>query len=386
MSGGVDSSVAAYLLQKQGYDVIGLTFRNWPQSGCVSQAVTDARMVADSLGIPHHVVDEIDTFQQEVINYFVAEYKNGRTPNPCVVCNEKIKFGSLLKKAQALGADFIATGHYARIQAAPVSGRDGSASRPSSSNDAALSERAPYHEERAPYQGNGVVRYQLRKGRDSVKDQSYFLFRLRQDQLARARMPLGDLSKEETRAIARKMGLKTAEKAESQEICFVPDKDYGRFLREIAKLPDNKGEIATRDGNVLGLHNGIQYFTVGQREGLKLGGQSTPLYVVELDAAHNRVIVGPSDELLRSEFQVADCSWSTDEGPTSPLDVTVKIRSNSECYPATVVALSQSKGLLRRTQDGVCRVVLSKPQRSITPGQAAVFYQDDLVLGGGWIC
>ena len=286
------------------------------------------------------------TFQQEVINYFVAEYKNGRTPNPCVVCNEKIKFGSLLKKAQALGADFIATGHYARIQAVPVS--------------------------------NGVVRYQLRKGRDSVKDQSYFLFRLRQDQLARALMPLGDLSKEETRAIARKMGLKTAEKAESQEICFVPDKDYGRFLREIAKLPDNKGEIATRDGNVLGLHNGIQYFTVGQREGLRLGGQSTPLYVVELDAAHNRVIVGPGDELLRSEFQVSDCSWATGEEPTSPLEITVKIRSNSGCYPATVVP--------RVSRRILCRVVLSEPQRAVTPGQAAVFYQDDLVLGGGWIC
>ena len=201
MSGGVDSSVTAYLLKQQGYDVIGLTFRNWPQD-CISraedkccgpQAVTDARMVAHSLGIPYYVVDEIETFQQEVINYFVAEYKNGRTPNPCVVCNEKVKFGSLLKKAQTLGAEFIATGHYARIEKA----------------------HAPDEERKGNEDG---ARYVLRKGLDDHKDQSYFLFSLRQEQLARSLMPLGGLSKEETRAIAKEMGFKTAEKVESQEI------------------------------------------------------------------------------------------------------------------------------------------------------------------------
>jgi tRNA-uridine 2-sulfurtransferase len=335
MSGGVDSSVAAYLLKEQGYDVVGLTFRNWPQD-CISreedkccgpQAVTDARMVAHSIGIPHYVVDEIADFQHDVIEYFVAEYRRGRTPNPCVICNEKIKFGSLLKQAQALGADSIATGHYARIQ--------------------------------------GTT---LRKGLDPSKDQSYFLFSLRPEQLAHAMMPLGGLNKDETRAVARKLGLKTHDKVESQEICFVPDKDYGRFLREAAKLPDNTGEIVTRAGKVLGHHDGIQYFTVGQREGLKLGGQKVPLYVVALDAATNRVIVGPAADLMRTEFEICNCNWLAGE---PPFDATVKIRYNHKGTRATVTGNS---------------VRLHEPQRAVTPGQAAVFYQDDLVLGGGWIC
>ena len=340
MSGGVDSSVAAYRLQEQGYDVIGLTFRNWPQDClsraedkcCGPQAVTDARMVAHTLGIPHYVVDEIGAFQRDVIDYFVAEYRQGRTPNPCIVCNEKIKFGTLLKQAEQLGAEFIATGHYARI-------------------------------------AHGG-RCQLRKGRDLHKDQSYFLFSLRQDQLSRSLMPVGDLSKDETRAIAAKLGLKTATKVESQEICFVPDKDYGRFLQESAHVPDRPGEIVTSDGKVVGMHSGIQYFTIGQREGLKLGGQKTPLYVVALDAATNRVIVGPAPELLRTEFKVTNSSWLAIEPPTGPVDVTVKIRYNHPGCPATV-------------EQEI--VKLHEPQRAITPGQAAVFYQDDLVLGGGWI-
>ena len=341
MSGGVDSSVTASLLKQQGYDVIGLTFRNWPQDCmsraedkcCGPQAVTDARMVAHSLGIPHYVVDEIDTFQHDVIDYFVDEYKKGRTPNPCVVCNEKVKFGSLLKKAAALGAEYIATGHYARITQ------------------------------------NG--RYELRKGLDDRKDQSYFLFSLRQDQLAQSLMPLGGLSKEETRAIAAELGLKTKDKVESQEICFVPDKDYGRFLKESAHLTDQPGEIVTRDGKVLSTHAGIQYFTIGQREGLNLGGQPKPLYVVALDAATNRVIVGAAEDLLRTEFHVANCTWSAIAAPTGPVECSVKIRYNHKGCPASVVG---------------GRVLLQEPQRAITPGQAAVFYRDDLVLGGGWIC
>lgn len=341
MSGGVDSSVAASLLKKQGYDVIGLTFRNWPQDCmsraedkcCGPQAVTDARMVAHSIGIPHYVVDEIDTFQRDVIDYFVAEYKNGRTPNPCIVCNEKVKFGSLLRKAEALGAERVATGHYARIE------------------------------------HNG--RYQLRKGLDDHKDQSYFLFSLRQDQLARSLMPLGGLSKEETRAIAAELGLKTKDKVESQEICFVPDKDYGRFLKDGAHVPDRRGEIVTRAGKVLGTHAGVQYFTIGQREGLNLGGQPKPLYVVELDAKTDRVIVGSAEDLMRTEFRVANCMWSAIEIPAAPVEVTVKIRYNHKGCPAIV------EGDMVR---------LREPQRAITPGQAAVFYRDDLVLGGGWIC
>jgi tRNA-specific 2-thiouridylase len=341
MSGGVDSSVAAYLLKREGYDVIGLTFRNWPQDCmsraedkcCGPQAVADARMVAHALDIPHYVVDEVDTFRCDVIDYFVREYANGRTPNPCVICNEKIKFGSLLKKGQSLGAEFIATGHYARI--------------------------------------TKNARYELRKGRDDAKDQSYFLFSLKQDQLAHALMPLGELDKDETRAIAKEMHLKTHAKVESQEICFVPDKDYGRFLRDGAKLHDRPGEIVTRDGTVLGQHAGVQYFTIGQREGLNLGGQKQALYVVELDARNNRVIVGPAEELMRSEFEVANCNWLAITEPTEPVEVTVKIRYNHKACDGTV----QGR-----------KVILREPQRAVTPGQAAVFYRDDLVLGGGWIC
>lgn len=334
MSGGVDSSVAAYLLKEQGYDVVGVTFRNWPQDClsraedkcCGPQAVTDARMVAHALGVPHYLVDEIGEFQRDVIDYFVAEYRQGRTPNPCVVCNEKIKFGSMLAKARQLGAELIATGHYARI--------------------------------------HGM---ELRKGRDESKDQSYFLFSLKPAQLACARMPVGELTKAEVRALARKLGLKTHDKVESQEICFVPDKDYSRFLREAAKVSDRAGEIVTRAGKVLGQHAGIQHFTIGQREGLRLGGQKAPLYVVALEAASNRVVVGPVEELYRSEFEVANCNWFEEVVG----ECTVKIRYNHKGCSAVVEEN---------------RVRLREAQRAITPGQAAVFYRDDLVLGGGWIC
>jgi tRNA-specific 2-thiouridylase len=347
MSGGVDSSVAAYLLKKQGYDVIGLTFRGWPQDCrsieedkcCGPQAVADARMVAHALDIPYYVIDEIDTFQREVMDYFAAEYRRGRTPNPCVICNEKVKFGSLLRKARALGADAIATGHYARITK------------------------------------NG--RYELRRARDDRKDQTYFLFSLNQDQLARAMFPLGELTKAEVRAIAKGIGLKTYGKEESQEVCFVPENDYRKFLRESAGVKETKGEVVTREGRVLGYHTGIHNFTVGQREGLNLGGLPRPVYVIELDPEKNRVIVGPAEELLRSEFEVSDCLWHIAE-PSEPLEIAVKIRSSSECIRASVVILSEAKDL--------CRVRLPEPQRAITPGQAAVFYRDDLVVGGGWIC
>lgn len=347
MSGGVDSSVAAYLLKKQGYDVIGLTFRGWPQDCrsieedkcCGPQAVMDARMVAHSLDIPYYVIDEIDTFRREVMDYFAAEYKRGRTPNPCVICNEKVKFGSLLRKARGLGAERIATGHYARITEAQNGGR-----------------------------------HELRKGRDPKKDQTYFLFSLNQEQLARAMFPLGDMTKEETRTIAREIGLRTCGKEESQEVCFVPENDYRKFLRESANVMDAKGEIVTRDGKVLGPHNGIHHFTIGQREGLNLGGLPRPLYVIELDATRNRVVVGSAEELLRSEFQVSNCVWHIE--PTSSMEVTVKPRHQ---HPGC-------RAIVERGDNGEARVRLPEPQRAITPGQAAVFYQDDVVVGGGWIC
>lgn len=354
MSGGVDSSVAAYLLQKQGYDVVGLTFRGWPQDCrsleedkcCGPQAVADARMVAHALDIPYYVIDEIETFQREVMDYFAAEYRRGRTPNPCVICNERVKFGSLLRQAQALGAEKIATGHYARIvkrESVEALKRDGS-------------------------------RYELRKARDEKKDQTYFLFSLNQEQLARAMFPLGEMTKAEVRAVAKEIGLKTFGKEESQEVCFVPENDYRRFLRESAGVTDRRGEIVTRAGQVLGHHTGIHNFTIGQREGLNLGGLPRPLYVVELEPATNRVVVGPAEELLRSEFEVSDCVWQID-APVEPLEVTVKPRHQHPGARAFVVSLP-----------GNCaRVRLPEPQRAITPGQAAVFYRDDVVVGGGWI-
>src|SRR6266478_399344 len=319
MSGGVDSSVAAYLLKQQGYDVIGLTFRGWPQDCrsieedkcCGPQAVTDARMVAHSLDIPYFVIDEIETFQREVMDYFAAEYRRGRTPNPCVICNERVKFGSLLRKAQGLGAETIATGHYARIA------------------------KAEPRETPLSFAANG--RYELRRARDERKDQTYFLFTLNQDQLARAMFPIGELSKEGTRAIAKEIGLKTYGKEESQEICFVPENDYRKFLHESAQIPDAKGEIVTREGRVLGHHNGIHNFTIGQREGLNLGGQPRPLYVLELDPTNNRVVVGQAEDLLRSEFEVSNCVWHGGE-PAGPMEVTVKPRHQHPGCMATVVA------------------------------------------------
>jgi tRNA-specific 2-thiouridylase len=345
MSGGVDSSVATYLLKEQGYDVIGLTFRGWPQDCrsieedkcCGPQAVADARMVAHALDIPYYVIDEIATFQREVMDYFAAEYKHGRTPNPCVICNERVKFGSLLRKARALGAETVATGHYARIVE--------------------------------------TARHELRRARDARKDQTYFLFTLRREQLARAMFPLGEMTKDEVRAIAKQIGLKTYGKEESQEVCFVPENDYRRFLRESAGITDNRGEIVTRAGNVLGHHAGIHNFTIGQREGLNLGGLPRPLYVVELDAQTNRVIVGEAADLLRDEFEVSDCVWHV-AAPTDPLEVTVKPRHQHPGARAFVVSLAGNRASVR----------LPEPQRAITPGQAAVFYRGDVVVGGGWIC
>ena len=344
MSGGVDSSVAAYLLKEQGYDVIGLTFRGWPQDCrsieedkcCGPQAVADARMVAHALDIPYYVIDEIETFKREVMDYFAEEYRRGRTPNPCVICNEKVKFGSLLRKAQGLGAETIATGHYARITK------------------------------------NG--RYELRKSRDERKDQTYFLFTLNQDQLARAMFPLGDMTKAEVRSIAKEIGLKTYGKEESQEVCFVPENDYRMFLRESAGVTDRQGEIVTKAGTLLGHHTGIHNFTIGQREGLNLGGQPRPLYVLELVAESNRVVVGEADELLRDEFEVSNCVWHCDP-PTKPIEVTVKPRHQHAGAKAYVEAIPENRA----------RVRLPEPQRAITPGQAAVFYRDKLVVGGGWI-
>jgi tRNA-specific 2-thiouridylase len=347
MSGGVDSSVAGYLLREHGYDVVGVTMKVWPQD-CISraedkccgpQAVADARGVAHSLGIPHYVVDEADQFEQTVINYFASEYQAGRTPNPCVMCNEKLKFGNLWGKAQALDCDYIATGHYAIIE----------------------------------HHADGAV---LRKGVDPRKDQSYFLFSLRQPQLRRALTPLGKMLKPQIREIAHSLGLKVADKIDSQEICFVPGNDYKAFLR--SHLGENKfhrGEIYDVDGNFIAEHEGIELFTIGQRKGLP-GGSARPRYVVDLDPETNRVIVGGVDDLIVDEFEVDRVNWIDLNRSNQVADVTVKIRYN---HPGTAATLTPG-------ENGRAHVRLHEPQKAVTPGQAAVFYNVDIVLGGGWIC
>ena len=346
MSGGVDSSATAALLVEQGYDVVGVTLKLWPQD-CISraedkccgpQAVVDARAVCHKLGIPYYLIDEAADFQRLVINYFAAEYQAGRTPNPCVMCNEKLKFGTLIERARQLGAEYIATGHFARLER-----RDDG-------------------------------RVLLKRGRDPRKDQSYFLFSLRQQQLAHALFPLGELTKNETREIARESHLKTADKEESMEICFVPDKDYGGFLRQANLVQKHQGEIVDLQGQVLGHHDGIEFYTIGQRKGLGIAAPQ-PLYVIELDPASNRVIVGDDSKLERAEFRVERCNWIPFDTLPGPLEVTAKIRYNHPGAAATVTP----------AENNAATGKLHAPQRAITPGQACVFYQGDLVLGGGWI-
>ncbi|MFN2507989.1 MAG: tRNA 2-thiouridine(34) synthase MnmA [Chthoniobacterales bacterium] len=347
MSGGVDSSVAGFLLREQGYDVVGVTMKVWPQD-CISraedkccgpQAVADARSVAHSLGISHYVVDEADQFERLVIDYFSSEYQSGRTPNPCVMCNEKLKFGSLWSKAKALGCDHIATGHYAIIE-------------------------------------HGRERAVLRRGADPRKDQSYFLFSLRQPQLRRALTPLGEMSKPAIREIARDLGLKVADKADSQEICFVPGNDYKAFLRShLGEGEFHRGGIYDLSGNFLAEHGGIEMFTIGQRKGLP-GGSAQPRYVVDVDPATNRVIVGSAEDLVTEEFEIDRVNWVSRAASEEPLDVTVKIRYSHLGTRATLHPLSGARA----------HIELHEPQKAVTPGQAAVFYDGDLVLGGGWIC
>jgi tRNA-specific 2-thiouridylase len=381
MSGGVDSSVAGYLLREQGYEVVGVTMKVWPQD-CISraedkccgpQAVADARGVAHALGISHYVVDEADQFERVVIDYFASEYRAGRTPNPCVMCNEKLKFGNLWSKARALGCDYIATGHYAIIE-------HGGGTPSSRRGDGAAAPCAV-----------------LRKGVDPRKDQSYFLFSLRQPQLRRALTPLGTMTKPQIREIAHSLGLKVADKIDSQEICFVPGNDYKAFLRShLGEGEFHRGEIYDVDGNFVGEHDGIELFTIGQRKGLT-GGSPRPRYVVDLDPATNRVIVGDVDDLVCEEFEIDRVNWHPAAGvitsnvnggassrepgvagapPSTAFEATVKIRYNHPGTRATVTLLENDRAHVR----------LHDPQRAVTPGQAAVMYDGDVVLGGGWIC
>ncbi len=344
MSGGVDSSVAAWLLKEQGWEVIGVTMKLWPQDCmtraedkcCGPQAIADARSVAHAIGVPHYVIDEAVPFERLVIDYFADEYKAGRTPNPCVMCNEKLKFGNLWDKATALGSTYIATGHYAIVE---------------------------HPEGKAPI---------LRKGLDPKKDQSYFLFSLRQEQLSRALFPLGSLTKEEIREIARNLGLKVADKEDSQEICFVPGKDYKAFLRDRGET-FQPGGFYDMQGHYLGPHEGIELFTIGQRKGLP-GGAGTPRYVIDIDAANGRVILGGEEDLLCEEFAVTRVNWH-EKPPCFPKKIIVKVRHGHTGSLAEIIAQNGDSATIRPLE----------PLRAVTPGQAAVFYDGDRIIGGGWI-
>lgn len=347
MSGGVDSSTAAAMLVEQGYDVVGVTLKLWEHDSislagdhfkcCGARAAADVRAVCAHLGIPFELIDAADVFRRQVIEYFASEYRAGRTPNPCIVCNERIKFGALFEHADRLGAQYVATGHYARVE-----------------------------------QVNG--RFMLKRGCDTRRDQSYFLFSLTQAQLARVMFPLGNQTKTDTRAAARLRGLKTADKKESREICFVPDADYARFLRDEKLVEVQPGDIVDLTGRVLGKHNGIAFYTIGQRKGLRIAA-GKPLYVVDLDPDRNRVVVGDATALERTGFVIERCNWIAFDTPPRQFDAIVKIRYNHPGTPATVEPLDGAKATVR----------LKTPQRAVTPGQAAVFYQQDIVLGGGWI-
>ncbi|MGO9829028.1 MAG: tRNA 2-thiouridine(34) synthase MnmA [Myxococcaceae bacterium] len=341
MSGGVDSSAAAVLMQEAGHEVLGITVRVWSYSDsarcgscCSPEDIDDARAVADALGIPFYVADAEELFRERVVQPFVKGYLEGRTPVPCVACNEDVKFGFLLKRARALGAK-LATGHYARI-----------------------AQEGP--------------RLRLLRAADAAKDQSYFLFSLSQDALRDVLFPVGALSKADVRAVAERRSLPTSHKPESMEICFVPDGDYAGFVERVAG-PQPHGEVVNAAGETLGEHPGIHRFTVGQRRGLGVAS-AAPLYVERIDAGLRQVVVGPASALQRERFTVLQPSW-VDGCPAADETVQVRIRHRHAGAPARVSPLAEGK----------VSVELLEPVRAVTPGQAAVFYRGAEVLGGGWI-
>lgn len=344
MSGGVDSSVTALLLAQQGYEVVGVTLRLWTgddgdlASGrgcCTIEDIDDARRVCQMVGARHYLINAEKQFHRYVVDYFIREYQKGRTPHPCIMCNDRIKFEFLLERALLLKADYIATGHYART----VTALDGET--------------------------------RLLKSLDATKDQSYVLFGLDQMQLRRVLLPLGWLTKHEVRDLARKAGLPVAEKADSQDVCFIPPGGYQEFLR--TRVSSSPGEVIDSTGRVLGKHPGLEFFTVGQRRGLGLTGKH-PMFVTRLEPETRRVVVGPEKDLFAPGLQAKEVKWTRGRPPAGPVPVEAKIRYHASEAPATLVADGQD-----------AFIWFQEPQRAVTPGQAVVFYIEEEVLGGGFI-
>lgn len=348
MSGGVDSSVAAYLLKEQGYEVIGVTMQIWQDEettrqeengGCCGlSAVDDARRVASSLEIPYYVMNFKSEFKDNVIDYFVEEYLNGRTPNPCIACNRYVKWESLLQRSLEIGADYIATGHYARVVQLP----------------------------------NG--RYTLKKSATDAKDQTYALYNLTQYQLAHTLMPVGEYLKDEVREIAKKINLRVANKPDSQEICFVPDNDYAKFIEENTGTPIQEGNFINTKGEVIGRHKGITHYTIGQRKGLNLA-MGRPVFVVKIKPDTNEVVIGEADEVFESKLYANRLNFMSIPDLDGEMKVTAKIRYNHQ----------GSTCIIRKVDDDLAECIFEGPQRAVTPGQAVVFYDGDYVVGGGTI-
>jgi tRNA-specific 2-thiouridylase len=347
MSGGVDSSVAAALLAEAGHEVIGLSMQLYDQrdgdggygSCCSLDDLHDAGRVARRLNVPHYIVNFEREFQRTVVSNFVSEYVAGRTPIPCAHCNSDLKFATLLERAMSYGAEAVATGHYARIGIDPATGR-----------------------------------HVLRRGFDTAKDQSYFLFSLTQEQLSRASFPVGNLSKDAVRGVARRLGLSVAEKPDSQEICFVPDGDYAAFIERKTGALDGGGAIVNQSGAVIGRHAGVHRFTVGQRKGLGIAA-AEPMYVLQLRPAEKTVVVGPRPQLERTSLTASGVNWIAGMTPAVPVRVTAQIRHRHQPAPGTARALDDHRA----------SIDFDSPVSAITPGQAVVFYDGDIVLGGGWI-
>lgn len=348
MSGGVDSSAAALLLKEQGYEVVGATARMFSNedlgltedSACCSLSdVEDAKLVAHKIGVPHYVFNFSSCFRDKVIDRFISEYECGRTPNPCVDCNKHIKFGELLERAKLMDCDYLSTGHYARIIFDTIK-----------------------------------QRWLLARGDDHAKDQSYMLFNLTQEQLAHVLLPLADLTKTEIRKISEQGGLVTASKPDSQDICFVPDGDYTTFIQRLSHKKYPKGNFVHINGEILGKHQGLIHYTIGQRKGLGIAYEY-PLYVIAKDVKNNLVILGPDKELFQSGLIAESCNFIAIETLDQPLRVTVKTRYRQKDVPA----------LIEPYEDDKVKVTFDEPQRAITPGQAVVFYDGDYVVGGGII-